>query len=159
MSMKIMPREQACDDGECPEFGTPCRGFLPCPELIEPQALTFHSVPPYGNDLPLWFSSYSNSTLPGFVRDSKQAQKESGNSDKNIRLSVSIVYETRRLRSKPPSTSVMAILQQPSEASCAKLNIFLPRIAASSTTMKAKRPILKQVQAVRCPAGGAGPGE
>jgi len=95
MSMKIMPREQACDDGECPEFGTPWRGFLPCPKLIEPQALTFHCVPPYENDLPLWFSSYSNSTLPGFVRDSKRAQKESGNSDKNIRLSVSIVYEIR----------------------------------------------------------------
>src|ERR1700722_601258 len=99
MSMKIMPREQACDDGECPEFGTPWRGFLPCPKLIEPQALTFHCVPPYENDLPLWFSSYSNSTLPGFVRDSKRAQKESGNSDKNIRLSVSIVYETTRLHS------------------------------------------------------------
>jgi hypothetical protein len=51
------------------------------------------------------------------------------------------------------------MFQQLSEFPCAKLTIFLLRIAASSTTMKAKKPTLKQVQAVRCPTCGAGPGE
>jgi hypothetical protein len=35
----------------------------------------------------------------------------------------------------------------------------LMRIAAPSITMKAEKPTLKQVQAVRCPTCGAGPGE
>jgi hypothetical protein len=33
------------------------------------------------------------------------------------------------------------------------------RIATQSTTMKAKKPTLKQIQAVRCPTCGAEPGE
>jgi hypothetical protein len=61
--------------------------------------------------------------------------------------------------------SVEAILQQLSDITrlCAKLTIFLLRIAASSTIMKAKkptkRPTLKQVQAVDCPTCGAAPGK
>jgi hypothetical protein len=50
----------------------------------------------------------------------------------------------------------MAIFRQ---LHCAKLTISLLRIAVSLTTMKAKKPTLKQVQAVRCPTCGAGPGE
>ncbi len=42
---------------------------------------------------------------------------------------------------------------------CAELTIFLLRIAASSTIMKAKKPTIKKVQAIRCPTCGAGPGE
>jgi hypothetical protein len=42
---------------------------------------------------------------------------------------------------------------------CARLTIFLLRISASSTTMKAKKSTLKKVQAIRCPTCGAGPGE
>jgi|ERR1700686_4306078 len=40
-----------------------------------------------------------------------------------------------------------------------ELTIFILRIAASSTTMKAKKPTLEEIQAVRCPTCGAGPGE
>jgi len=42
---------------------------------------------------------------------------------------------------------------------CAKLTVFLLRIAALSTTMKAKKPALKKVHAMHCPTCGAGPGE
>jgi hypothetical protein len=51
------------------------------------------------------------------------------------------------------------MLQQLSEFPCAKLTIFLLRIAASSTAMKTKEPTLKQIQAFLCPTCGAGPGE
>jgi hypothetical protein len=43
--------------------------------------------------------------------------------------------------------------------SCAKLAIFSVLDIASSTTMMAKKPTLKEVQSVRCPTCGAGPGE
>jgi len=39
------------------------------------------------------------------------------------------------------------------------LTVSLLRIAVSLTTMKAKKPTLEQIQAVRCPTCGAGPGE
>jgi AraC-like DNA-binding protein len=39
------------------------------------------------------------------------------------------------------------------------LTSFLGAAVASSITVKAKKPTLKQVQAVRCPTCGAGPGE
>jgi len=42
---------------------------------------------------------------------------------------------------------------------CAELTSFAVWVAAPSTPMKAKKPTLKQVQAVRCPTCGAGPGE
>lgn len=41
-----------------------------------------------------------------------------------------------------------------SKTSCAKVTILPMRLAASSTTMRAMKPTLKQVQAVRCPTCG-----
>ena len=43
--------------------------------------------------------------------------------------------------------------------SCARLTIFLVRVAASSMAMRGKKPTLKEVQAVYFPTCGAEPGQ
>jgi hypothetical protein len=52
----------------------------------------------------------------------------------------------------------MAMFRQLSEFTVAKLTFSLLRFGVLLNAMKAKKPTLKQVQAVRCPTCGAGPG-
>jgi len=55
--------------------------------------------------------------------------------------------------------SIMSVVVSTFLSTCAKLTIFLFGIAASLTTVKVRKPPLKQIQTVHCPTCGAGPGE
>src|SRR5579859_4837004 len=53
----------------------------------------------------------------------------------------------------------MAIFRQISRINCSELTSILAADCCIIDHVKAKKPSLKQVQAVRCPTCGAGPGE
>ena len=53
----------------------------------------------------------------------------------------------------------MGILRQQSELLCKSDHFSSADCRNINTSMKAKKPTLKTVQAVRCPTCGAGPGE
>jgi DNA gyrase inhibitor GyrI len=65
----------------------------------------------------------------------------------------------QRNRAEDPSKSVMGIFHQLPEVTGRTDRSYPSEIALLSTTMKAKKPTIKQVQGVRCPTCGAGPGE
>lgn len=67
--------------------------------------------------------------------------------------------ENRNWKIAPTAKSMSAIRNVATTMFLYKIDHFSSADCHSIITLKAKKPTLKQVQAVRCPACGAGPGK